>query len=170
MATLTRDQLLLVQAAARDYQARYVEAFQSWGVEAPRPAYCDSIEAVGEYRRELAVKAKKLLPLSETRVAPNEPTFGALRRAQYRSMDNDALDAVEPSLIRAVKVAGTRNDSVPADSPPREIHERGPNGEHVIRFLGERSFVHDFKAPVRRVAYFRTNSGPVRTDGRPVQL
>jgi hypothetical protein len=169
MTTLTRDQLLLVQAAARDYQARYVEAFQSWGVEAPRPAYCDSAEAVGEYRRDLAVKAKKLLPLSETRVDPREPTFGALRRAQYRAMDDAVLDVMEPSLIRAVKVAGTRNDSIPADSPPREIHERGPNGEHVIRFLGERSFVHDFKPAVRRVAYFRTNQGPVRTDGLPVR-
>jgi hypothetical protein len=85
-------------------------------------------------------------------------------------MDDDVLNVMEPSLIRAVMAAGKRNDSVPFDSPPREIHERGPNGEQVIRFLGERSFIFDMKPPVRRVAYFRTNYGPVRTDGRPVQL
>jgi hypothetical protein len=155
MATLTRDQLLLVQAAARKYQERYVEAFQSWGVEPPRPAYCDSIEAAGEYRRELAVRAKKLLP--------REPTFGALRRAQYRAMDDSVLDVMEPSLLKAVAAAGKRNDSVPADSPLREIHERGPNGERMIRFLGERSFVRDMKSVPRRVAYFRTPLGAVRS-------
>ena len=85
-------------------------------------------------------------------------------------MDDNVLDAMEPSLIRAVMAAGKRNDSAPADSPPREIHERGPNGEHVIRFLGERSFIHDMKPAVRHVVYFRTSSGPVRTDGRPVRL
>jgi hypothetical protein len=40
----------------------------------------------------------------------------------------------------------------------------------VIRFLGERSFIHDMKPAVRHVVYFRTSSGPVRTDGRPVRL
>jgi hypothetical protein len=167
---LTRDQLLQVNAAARSYQAIYDEAFKSWGVRAQAPTYCDSVEAVGEFRRTLAVQAKRLLPLSETRVAPTEPTFGDLRRAQYRSMADEVLAVLEPSLLKAVAVAGTRNDSIPFDSPPREIHERGPNGEHVIRFLGERSFIHDMKPPVRRVAYFRTAHGPVRTDGMPVQL
>jgi hypothetical protein len=170
MATLNRDQLLQVNAVARQYQAIYDEAFRSWGVRAPAPAYCDSVEAVGEFRRNLAVQAKRLLPMSETRVDPREPTFGDLRRAQYRSMADDVLAAMEPSLLKAVEAAGKRNDSVPWGDPLREIHERGPNGEHTIRFLGERSFVHDLKAPVRRVAYFRTQYGPTRTDGLPVQL
>jgi hypothetical protein len=167
---VTRDQLLQLQSVARLYQERYDKAFESWGLKAPAPAICDSAEAVNDYRREQAVRAKKLLPLSETRVAPNEPTFGALRRAQYRSMDNTVLDVMEPSLIRAVMAAGKRNDSIPADSPPREIHEIGPNGERTIRFLGQRSFIHDMKPPIRKVCYFRTPSGPVRTDGMPVQL
>jgi hypothetical protein len=83
-------------------------------------------------------------------------------------MADDALAIMEPSLLKAVAAAGKRNDSVPWGEPLREIHERGENGEHVIRFLGERSFIHDMKAPVRRVAYFRTSQGPVRTDGLPV--
>jgi hypothetical protein len=170
MATLNRDQLLQVNAVARQYQSIYDEALRSWGVRAPAPTYCDSVEAVGEFRRELAVQAKRLLPMSETRVDPREPTFGDLRRAQYRSMADDALAALEPSLLKAVAAAGKRNDSISFDEPLREIHERNENGAHVIRFLGMRSFVHDMKAPVRRVAYFRTQYGPTRTDGKPVQL
>ena len=78
MATLTRDQLLQVNAAARSYQAIYDEAFKSWGIRAQAPAYCDSVEAVGEFRRNLAVQAKRLLPLTDTRAEPREPTFGDL--------------------------------------------------------------------------------------------
>jgi hypothetical protein len=167
---VTRDQLLQLQSVARLYQERYDKALESWGMRAPAPAICDSAEAVNDYRREQAVRAKKLLPLSETRVAPNEPTFGALRRAQYRSMDNTVLDVMEPSLIRAVMAAGKRNDSIPFDAPLREIHETGKNGKKTVRFLGQRSFIHDMKPPVRRVLYFRTAQGPVRTDGMPVQL
>jgi hypothetical protein len=68
-------------------------------------------------------------------------------------------------LLRAVAAAGKRNDSIPADSPPREIHERDANGQHIIRFLGERSFIHDFKPPVRKVRGWFTNQGFVGTDG-----
>jgi hypothetical protein len=170
MATLNRDQLLQVNAVARSYQEIYDNAFAAWGIRAPAPAYCDSVEAVGDYRRELAIKAKRLLPLSEARADPKEPTFGSLRRTQYRSMPDDVFVVMEPKLLKAVAAAGKRNDSVPWGDPLREIHETAPNGQHVIRFLGERSFIHDMKAPVRRVAYFRTNQGPVRTDGLPVRL
>jgi hypothetical protein len=99
-----------------------------------------------------------------------EPTFGDLRRSQYPSMADDVLAVLEPSLLKAVAAAGKRNDSISFDEPLREIHERDANGSHVIRFLGMRSFVHDMKAPTRRVLYFRTAQGPVRTDGRPVRL
>jgi hypothetical protein len=121
-------------------------------------------------RRGQAVRAKKLLPFSETRLDPGGPTFAQLRRTKYWDLPDDAYEILESDLLRAVSAAGRRNDSIPADSPPREIHERGSNGEHTIRFLGERSFIHDMKAPVRRVAYFRTDQGPVRTDGLPVRL
>jgi hypothetical protein len=59
---------------------------------------------------------------------------------------------------------------VPFDSPPREIHETGKNGEQTVRFLGQRSFIHDMKPPIRHVLYFRTAQGPVKTSGLPVQL
>jgi hypothetical protein len=167
---MTRDQLLRLQASARVYQERYDRALESWGLRAPALAYCDSAEAVSDYRRGQAVRAKKLLPFSETRLDPGGPTFAQLRHTKYWDLAADAYEVMEPMLLRAVAAAGRRNDSIPADSPPREIHERGSNGEHTIRFLGERSFIHDMKAPVRQVAYFRTDQGPVRTDGLPVRL
>jgi hypothetical protein len=125
---------------------------------------------VNDYVRNECVRAKKLLPMSDVRAAPGEPTFGELRRVKYWHLDNDAFAVMLPSLLKAVAVAGKRNDSIPFDEPLREIHEHDQNGAHVIRFLGMRSFVHDMKPPVRRVAYFRTNQGPVRTDGQPVRL
>jgi hypothetical protein len=169
MATLTRDQQLQLLGAMRHYQARYDDAYQSWGVRAEAPAYSDSIESVSDYRRNEAVRAKKLLPMSDNRAAPGDPTFAELRRVKYWPMPDDAFEVMEKHLLRAVAAAGKRNDSVPYGEM-REIHERGENGEHIIKWLGQRSFVHDFKSIPRRVAYFRTDSGPVRTDGRPVQL
>jgi hypothetical protein len=161
---------LQLQSVARLYQERYDKAFESWGLRAPAPAVCDSAESVSDYRREQAVRAKKLLPLSETRVAPKEPTFASLRRTKYWKLGDSVFDIMESHLLKAVSAAGRRNDSVPIDAPLREIHETGKNGEQTVRFLGQRSFIHDMKAPIRHVLYFRTAQGPVRTDGRPVQL
>ena len=170
MVTLTRDQTLQLLGAARHYQAQFDEAYKSWGVRAEAPVLNDSIESVNDYVRNECVRAKKLLPMNDVRAAPGEPTFGELRRVKYWHLDNDAFAVMLPSLLKAVAVAGKRNDSISFDAPLREIHERDANGSHVIRFLGRRSFVHDMKAPTRRVLYFRTAQGPVRTDGRPVRL
>jgi hypothetical protein len=170
MSALSRDQILQLQGAARHFQAQWDDALQSWGMRAPAPVVCDSVEAVTDYRRNLAAKQKTLLPLSETRAAPGEPTFAALRRTKYWDLKDDAFDVLEPSLRRAVAVAGKRNDSISFDEPLREIHETDENGARAIRFLGMRSFIHDMKPPVRKVLYFRTAQGPVRTDGKPVQL
>ena len=56
---MTREELLHVQAGARAYQQRADEAFQSWGVRAPQMALGQTL---ADYRRDLDVKAKKLLP------------------------------------------------------------------------------------------------------------
>jgi hypothetical protein len=167
---MTREQQLQLVGAARHHQAQFDAAYQSWGVRAEAPVLNDSVEAVDDYVRNECVRAKKLLPMSDVRAAPGEPTFAELRRVQYRQLADDALGALLPQLLKAVSAAGKRNDSVGPNDPLREVHERGDNGEHIIRFLGQRSFIHDFAAPVRRVAYFRTNQGPIRTDGRPVRL
>jgi hypothetical protein len=134
-----------MNASARVYQERYDNAFQSWGVRAKGPVLGEDIDT---YRRDLAVQAKKLLPDDHK-----------YRKVQYRSMRADAFEVMEPQLLKAVAEAGNRNDSVPLGAPLREVHEKGPNGEHVIKFLGQRHFIHDFKSPVRYVTSFTTNQG-----------
>jgi hypothetical protein len=109
-----------MNASARIYQERYDNAFQSWGVRAKGPVLGEDIDT---YRRDLAVQAKKLLPDDHK-----------YRKVQYRRLDDAVLNNLEPQLLKAVTEAGRRNDSVPLDAPLREVHERGPNGEHVIKF------------------------------------
>jgi hypothetical protein len=138
----------------------------SWGLKAPAPAYADSIEAVNDYRREQAVRAKKLLPFSDNRVAPGDMTFAELRRTEYWKLPDDAYPIFENQLLRAVAAAGKRNDSIGPNDPPRMIEEVGKNGERVIRWLGQRSFVHDMKAPVRRVISFNTGEQGRYSPGR----
>jgi hypothetical protein len=149
---MTRDQILQMNASARVYQERYDNAFQSWGVRAKGPVLGEDIDS---YRRDLAVQAKKLLPDDHK-----------YRKVQYRSMRADAFEVMEPELLKAVSEAGRRNDSVRLVAPLREVHERGPNGEHVIKFLGQRSFVEQFKSIPRRVAWFNTPYGRQTTNGR----
>jgi hypothetical protein len=112
-------------------------------------------EDVNDYRRDLAVQGKRLLPENHR-----------LRAVQYRSLKADVYEVLEPQLLKAVAEYGNRNDSVPYDAPLREVHERGRNGEHTIRFLGQRHFVEQFKSIPRRVAWFNTSWGPQTTDGR----
>jgi hypothetical protein len=117
-----------------------------------------------EYRCDEAVRAKKLLPFTETRAVEGEPTFAELRRAQYRKMDRDVFDIMEPQLLRAVAAAGKRNDSVPIGEM-REIHERGSNGEHFVVFRGQESFVKSMGRPGRRVVSWNSINGRVRANG-----
>jgi hypothetical protein len=75
MATLTRDQQLQLLGVVRTYQQQWDDALQPWGLRAPAPVAYDSVESVSDYRRDQAAKRKKLLPFSETRAAPNDPSF-----------------------------------------------------------------------------------------------
>jgi hypothetical protein len=143
---LTREQILQMNASARVYQSRYHSAFEPWGVRARAPTLGEDIN---KYRRDLAVQAKHLLPEDHE-----------LRRVQYRRQDDSVLDNFEPQLLTAVKQHAHNNDTVPFDAPLRQVEDRDPNnGQKIIKFVGLRSFVHDFKAPVRRVLSFTTPNG-----------
>jgi hypothetical protein len=166
MADLTREQQLRLLGAARHYQAQFNDAYQSWGVNAEAPVLSDSVEAVDDYVRNECVRAKRLLPMTDVRSAPGEPTFADLRKVQYRQLADDALNVFMPQLLRAVAAAGRRNDSIGPDDPLREVHERGPNGEHVVKFLGQRSFINDFKLAPRRVLSFNTGDQRRYSPGR----
>ena len=86
--SMSRDDLRRMQASARVVQERYDSAFEPWGVRARAPTLCEHFDDYrtlsvivvqtlkGCDRRDLAVKAKKLLPEGHD-----------LRKPQYRAMD-----------------------------------------------------------------------------------
>jgi hypothetical protein len=152
---ITRDQLMQMHASARIYQERYDNAMQPWGVRAPAPTLGQDID---DYRRNLAVQAKRLLPDEHK-----------LKQAQYRRMDDYTLNNFEPQLLSAVRTVATDNSSVPFDAPLRKVEERDSNGLTTYRWVGQRSFIHDFTRPGRRVSSFLTTHGRVNAAGQPVK-
>jgi hypothetical protein len=148
---MNREQLLQAHASARVYQARYDEAFAPWGMRAPEPVVG---EPVDDYRRKLAVKAKKLLPDG------NE-----LRPVQFRSLENDVLEVFEPRLIKECKESAYRADSVPLGTM-RRVEEIDSNGHKMVKWIGQQCFVRDMMIPGRRVLGFRTDQGFMNTSGR----
>jgi hypothetical protein len=150
---MTREQLLQAHASARVFQARFDSVFEPWGMRAKAPVIGEDIN---DYRRSLAIQGKRLLPENHR-----------LRAVQYRALKADVYEVLEPQLLQAVAEYGNRNDSVPY-GPLRQVTETHDNGTKITKFLGLRHFVEEFKSIPRRVAYFRTNVGPVKTSGLPV--
>jgi hypothetical protein len=149
---MSREQLLQVQASARIYQARADDAFQSWGMRAPAPVIGEDPE---DYRRRLMIRAKKQLPEGHE-----------LRQVTVNQLPAETLNIYEPMFYDACKKAGNTADSA-APNGLRMVERINPaNGQRMIEFLGTRSFVHDFKSPVRRVVSFRTHQGAVDASGR----
>jgi hypothetical protein len=150
---MSREQLLQAHASARVYQERYETAFQHWGMRAPAPTVGGD---VGDYRRDLAVKAKRLLPDGHE-----------LKAVQFRALNDDVLDRFEPQLINDSGQAAYRNDSV----PPGQMRsfERTKNGIKTIEWYGQECFVRDLMPPSRRVLGFRTPQGFLNTSGRFVR-
>jgi hypothetical protein len=151
---MTREQMLQQQASARVYQERYDSSLQPWDLRAPAPVLGEDIS---EYRARLAILAKKQLPEDHE-----------LRKIQYRRLDSRVFDNFEPQLLQAVQKAAYDATSVPPGQF-RQITEVDGNGNKVVKFVGPRSFVEDFKAPVRRVLSFQTPNGRVNAAGSPVR-
>ncbi len=114
----------------------------------------DDPDYAERYRRELAYLAKKRLPEGHE-----------LTKFQVKHCPRDVLDVVEPQIFAACRASALQNDSVPFDVPLRRVEERDQSGVKAIRWVGSRSFVHDLKAPVRRVLGFRTEHGYVDITG-----
>ena len=127
---MTREQELQVQASSRVIQARYDEAFQPWGMRAPERIIGEDI---AEYKRKLAIRAKKLLPEDHE-----------LRQVQFRqAFRDDAFDIFEPQLLKDCKSAARRAHSVPVGEM-RRVEEVDPNtGRKIVNWIGQQSFVRD---------------------------
>ena len=110
----TREQLLQIQSSARVKQAQWDEIFQPWGMRAPEPVFG---QLPDEYDREMAVKAKKLLPDEHK-----------LRETKYWRLRNDAFEALKPQLQNEVKDAAYRADTVPLGGPLRRVEKIDQNG------------------------------------------
>jgi hypothetical protein len=152
---MTREQILQMHASARVLQERYDIALEPWGVRARAPTLGEHID---NYRRDLAVQTKKLLPENHE-----------LRKPQYRSMPNDVFEVMESQLLSAARTSAYRADTVPLNAPLRRVEERDANGMKTVRFIGQRSFIEDFKAPVRRVISFLLNGVHVDASGRALR-
>jgi hypothetical protein len=141
----SRDHLLEVQATARAYQQRADSAFEPWNMRAPALVAGESLI---DCRRRLARLAQKQLPEDHQ-----------LRGFKISRLDDDVFEGFEPQFFAEAKAAALRPDSA-APGQLREVTRVNPaNGQKFVEFLGERSFVHDFKAPARRVASFTTDDG-----------
>jgi hypothetical protein len=156
MATmaLSYDQAMRMQASARVYQQRYDYALAPWDLRAPAPTLG---EPITEYRAKLAILAKKQLPEDHE-----------MRKIQYRRMDTEIFDRFEPDLLKAVQRAAYDASSVPVGQYRRIVVADG-NGLKIVKWIGQRSFTDDFKAPVRRVISFLTPHGRVNAAGMPVR-
>src|SRR3974390_3514114 len=96
------------RSIATSYQQRADSVFVEWGTRAkPRVEGTDP----EDYRRDLCVQAKKLLPYSDDRPAPDLPTFAELRRLKLGSLDRNPFEAFEPQIYRAAAVAYARDDT-----------------------------------------------------------
>jgi hypothetical protein len=145
------------RSIAKSYQARADAVFAEWGFRAPEPPINCNPE---DFRRDLAVMAKKQLPFSDDKPSPDSTaTFRELRQLQLRRMSPDVFANFEPMIYAACAKAVARNDTVPVGET-REVTFIDPQtGHKEIRFYGQRSFVADLGRPGRRVVKFRTSDG-----------
>jgi hypothetical protein len=137
---MSREQLLQMQASARVYQARADAVFQEWGFRAPAPVIGQDPQ---DYRRDLAVTAKRQLPYGHE-----------LRRIKLWKLPRDAFEVMEPQVYAACREAASRPDSA-APGEMREVTRINPqNGHKEIHFLGNESFVRQMGRDGRRVVSF----------------
>jgi hypothetical protein len=144
------------RSIARTYQARADAVFAEWGTRAKERAEGEDPE---DYRRDQAVRLKKLLPFSDDKPAPDLPSFRELRRLKLWGLDRNGFEAVEPMIYRAAAIAYARDDTVPIGEE-RAVTKVDPvTGHKETRFYRRESFIKDMNRPGRRVVKFRTSDG-----------
>jgi hypothetical protein len=137
---MSREQLLKMQESARVYQARADSVFEEWGFRAPAPVIGQDPE---DYRRDLAIMAKRQLPYGHKSRIKN-----------LRKLPRDIFETFEPQIYDACREAATRPDAA-APGEMRQITKINPqNGHKEITFIGNESFVKDLTRPGRRVVSF----------------
>jgi hypothetical protein len=151
--------LLDVEAEKRRHQARADDALQSWGVRAPAPVAGESIK---RYRRRLVAEV----------VQPRLPEGHDYRRLKFHDSERvpwEMFEKFEPQIYADAAAAGLRPDSA-ANGEMRMITRVNPeNGHKENLFFGRRSFIEQFKSPVRRVASFLADGVRMDATGRALR-
>ena len=113
-------------------------------------------QSVNDYRRET------LRTLKRTFLPQNHELY----QVQYRALKADALDALEPQLLKAVVAEANNPAHVPAGEL-KKIEELDEFGKlKMIRFVGQESFVKQMMRPGRRVVRFMA---PADNHGRAIR-
>jgi hypothetical protein len=144
-----------LQSRARAYQQRADDVFSAWGFRAPAPTLDCNPE---DYRRDLAVLAKRQLPYSNDRPSPEySTTFAELRRMKLWGLSPEIFANFEPQVFQACRAAASRNDTC-APGELRQVSRTDPRtGLKETVFFGKESFVTDpayGHRPGRRVKGF----------------
>jgi hypothetical protein len=158
---MTREQILQQENACRVFQARADAALEPWGVRAPAPAMSNDPNYPEIYRRELAIMCMRRIPakMEFTGLRPSQPEEKIPASVLFRMLaDGHTFEVAEPLAYEACKQAARRNDAgLPGEM--RMVERVDPqNGRKFTEFFG-RSFIHDFKSPVRRVLGFLHTGG-----------
>ena len=155
------------RAIATSYQQRADSVFAEWGTKAKPRVEGEDPE---DYRRDLCVQAKKLLPYSDDRPSPDyKATFRDLRSLKLWSMSPAVFAAFEPQIYQAAAVAYARNDTVPAGEMREVVKVDPATGFKEVRFYGREHFTKAMNREGRRVTSFRTDHGYVDASGRPLR-
>jgi hypothetical protein len=126
------------RALATHYQQRADAVFAEWGTRAKQRVEGEDPQ---DYRRDLAVQAKELLPYSDDKPAPDLPSYRELRNLKLWSLDHSTFENFEPMIYRAAAVAYARNDTC-APGEMREVTKVDPRtGHKEVLFYGQESFV-----------------------------
>jgi hypothetical protein len=121
------------------------------------------LDHASEATRKMLELPKDAPPLDLTDDMP-QPS-GELRPQQAKdpAEHQSVFVPFEQKILAATKEAGKRNDSA-APGQLRMVEEINPqNGSKMIKWLGTRSFIHDFKSPIRFVRSFWSEQGPMTT-------
>jgi hypothetical protein len=163
---LRYERQLRERSIAEHYQQRADAVFAEWGTKAKARVEGEDPE---DYRRDLCVQAKRLLPYSDDKPAPDLPSFRVLRKLKLWSMSPEIFKNFEPMVFRAAAAAYSRDDTVPIGEL-REVVKVDPvTGHKEVRFYGREHFAKTMGRPGRRVTSFRTDHGYVDASGRPLR-
>jgi hypothetical protein len=144
----SREHLLEVDARGREYQARADDVLAPWGLRAPAR---QAGEPLIDYRRRLVCPVQQRLP-------EGDQWYGK----SLDRVDDATFASIEEQIYVNGKQAAFRPDSVPAGEMQQRVR-LDQNGQKIIEWIGQRSFIHDFTLPGRRVRSFLFDRSALRS-------